>query len=79
MKNRVHPELLAGLEVFSEPDLRLENLPAIREQAAAILPDIVGDESLSITEEIIEGPDANPLRLKIYRPKSNDQTLPALL
>lgn len=79
MKNRVHPELLAGLEVFSEPDLRPENLSAIREQTASILPDIVGDESLSITEEIIEGPDANPLRLKIYRPKSNEQSLPALL
>ncbi|MGE1109644.1 alpha/beta hydrolase [Bacillus wiedmannii] len=79
MKNRVHPKLLPALEMIPDFELRPENLPAMREQAALILPDIIGDESLSITEEIIEGPDANPLRLKIYRPKSNDQSLPALL
>ncbi|HDV8361502.1 TPA: alpha/beta hydrolase [Bacillus cereus] len=79
MKNRVHPKLLPALEMIPDFELHPENLPAMREQAALILPDIIGDESLSITEEIIEGPDANPLRLKIYRPKSNDQSLPALL
>lgn len=36
------------------------------------------DESILLTDEVIVGPDANPLRLRIYRPKSNNETLPVL-
>ncbi|PGZ51127.1 lipase [Bacillus anthracis] len=79
MKNRVNPALLPGLETFQDLDLRPEILPAIREQVAQILPDPVVDDSLSLTDKVIEGPDANPLGLRIYRPKSNDESLPALL
>ncbi|MGM7429429.1 alpha/beta hydrolase [Bacillus pacificus] len=79
MKNRVNPALLPGLETFQDLDLRPEILPAIREQVAQILPDPVVDDSLSLTDKVIEGPDANPLGVRIYRPKSNDESLPALL
>lgn len=79
MKNRVNPELLPGLEMYPDQDLRPECLQAMREEAARVFPATVLDESLSLTDEVIEGPDANPVQLKIYRPKSNNETLPALL
>lgn len=79
MKNRVNPALLPGLEMYPDQDLRSECLQAMREEAAKVFPSTVVDESLSLTDEVIEGPDANPVRLKIYRPKSNNEALPALL
>lgn len=79
MKNRVNPELLAGLEMFQDLDLRPEYLQAIREGSAQMRPPTVIDDSLSITDEIIAGTDANPLPLRIYRPKSTTEALPALL
>ncbi|PKJ52829.1 alpha/beta hydrolase [Bacillus sp. SN10] len=79
MKNRVNPELLPGLEMYPDQDLRPECLQAMREEAARVFPATVVDESLSLIDEVIEGPDANPVRLKIYRPKSNNEALPALL
>ncbi|MGR5873831.1 alpha/beta hydrolase [Bacillus pacificus] len=79
MKNRVNPVLLPGLEMYPDQDLRPECLPTMREkrQKSSHLPLLM--ETLSVTNEVIEGPDANPLRLKIYRPKSNNESLPALL
>jgi acetyl esterase/lipase len=79
MKNRVNPELLPGLEMFPELDLQPEFLQAIREGAAQMNQPAMVDESLSLNDEIIPGPDANPLRLRIYRPKSQNEALPALL
>ena len=48
-------------------------------RSVKVFPPTIVDETLSVTNEVIEGPDANPLRLKIYRPKSNNESLPALL
>ncbi|RAS73623.1 alpha/beta hydrolase [Priestia endophytica] len=79
MKNRVNPELLPGLEMFQDLDLRPENLQAIREGIAQMRPPTVVDESLSLTDEVIVGPDANSLPLRIYRPKSINESLPVLL
>lgn len=79
MKNRVNPELLTGLEAFQDLDLRPEEMQAIREGMAQMSEPAAVDESISLTDEVIAGPDDNPLRLRIYRPKSNNETLPVLL
>ncbi|MBT2293483.1 alpha/beta hydrolase [Paenibacillus albidus] len=78
MKKRVNPELLESLEMFQDADLRPEFLPAIREGMEQMRPPAIADESILLTDEVIVGPDANPLRLRIYRPKSNNETLPVL-
>lgn len=79
MKNRVNPELLPALEMFQDLDLRPEYIQAIREGMVQMRQPASVDESLSLTDEIIVGPDANPLPLRIYRPKSSNERLPALL
>ncbi|OLS40746.1 alpha/beta hydrolase [Bacillus sp. MRMR6] len=79
MKNRVNPELLPALELFQDLELRPEYLPAIREGMAQMRQPANVDESISLTDEVIVGPDANPLPLRIYRPKLNNETLPVLL
>lgn len=79
MKNRVNPVLLPGLEMYPDQDLRPECLPAMREEASRVFPPTIVDETLSLTDKVIKGPDANPLQLKIYRPKSKNEALPALL
>jgi acetyl esterase len=79
MKNRVNPDLLPGLEMFQDLELRPEYLQAIREGMDQMRPPTVVDDSLALTDEIIVGPDANPLPLRIYRPKSNSDSLPVLL
>jgi acetyl esterase len=79
MKNRVNPELLPALELFQDLELRPEYLPAIREGMAQMRQPVNVDESISLTDEVIVGPDANPLPLRIYRPKLNNETLPVLL
>lgn len=79
MKNRVNPELLAGLDMFQDLVLQPEYLQAIREGAAQMRPPANVDDSLSLTDEIIVGPDSNPLPIRIYREKSIDETLPVLL
>src|SRR5690625_1598067 len=78
MKNRVHPELLPGIDAFGEPDLKPEYLKAIREGMAEASIPAEKDESISISNEFIQGPDDNSLRLRIYRPKLKDDTLPVL-
>lgn len=42
-------------------------------------PPTVVDDSLSLIDKVIVGPDDNPLPLRIYRPKSNHESLPVLL
>ncbi|MDF2014701.1 alpha/beta hydrolase [Priestia megaterium] len=79
MKNRVNSELLTGLKVFPDLDLRPENLQASREEILQMRPPTVVDEFLSLKDEVIVGPDANPLPLRIYRPKSINEPLPVLL
>lgn len=79
MKKRVNPELLPNLEMFQDLDLRPEYLPAIREGAAEMRPPTVVDESISLIDEVIVGPDANPLKVRIYRPKFQSEALPGLL
>ena len=85
MKHRVNKELLPMLEAFPEVQFRPEAMPKIREilaqaarEAKALSPGVV-EESVSLTDEIIEGPDASPLKLRIYREKSLCETAPALL
>lgn len=79
MKNRVNPELLQALEMFQDLDLRPEFLPAMREGMSQMRPPVVIDEEVSFKDEIIVGPDANPLPLRIYRPVTATETLPVLL
>jgi len=79
MKNRVNPELLAGLDMFQDLDLRPEYLQAMREGAAQMRPPATVDDSMSLTDEIIVGPDSNPLPIRIYREKAIHETLPVLL
>ena len=79
MKNRVNPELLAGLDMFQDLDLRPEYLQAMREGAAQMRPPATVDDSMSLTDEIIVGPDSNPLPIRIYRENAIQETLPVLL
>ncbi|MCP8970123.1 alpha/beta hydrolase [Ectobacillus ponti] len=80
MKNRVNPELLPGLELFPDLDLRPEYMPAIREGMAQMKPaEAIADEAVSMNDEIIAGPDGNPLQVRLYRPKAVTEALPALL
>ncbi|WP_404900437.1 alpha/beta hydrolase [Priestia filamentosa] len=79
MKNRVDPALLPGLKMFQDLDLRPENLQAIRESMPQLGPPAIVDESLSLTDKNIVGPDNNPLQLRIYRPKFANEALPILL
>jgi acetyl esterase len=79
MKNRVNPELLQGLEMFPDLDLRPELLQVMREGAAQLRQPTEVDESLSLTDETIVGPDDNPVPLRIYRPRASNETLPVLL
>lgn len=55
MKTRVNPELLQGLEMFPDLDLRPENLQSIREGIAQMRPPTVVDDSLSLTDKVIVG------------------------
>ena len=79
MKSRVNPELLTGLEAFQDLDLQPENMQAIREAMAQMSLPAKVDESISLKEKMIAGPDNNPIRLRIYRPESNNESLPVLL
>lgn len=45
MKTRVNPELLQGLEMFPDLDLRPGNLQSIREGIAQMRPPTVVDDS----------------------------------
>ena len=77
MKNRVNPELLPMLELFPDLNISPETLPAMRSMQMA--PPFVFDESVLVVEKMINGPDNNQIRLRIYRPKANEAILPVLL
>jgi acetyl esterase len=79
MKNRVNPELLGGLELFKDFIIQPENLQAIRQGAEQMNVPVTVGEDFSLEDDYIEGPDGNSLRLRIYRPKSSNETLPVLL
>lgn len=79
MKNRVDPSLLPGLEMFQDIDLKPEFLPSIREGLDQMYSPLPQDDSLSIYNETIAGPDGDPLQLRIYQPADRDDELPALL
>lgn len=76
MKERVHPDLVALLDVF--PPLNLEQLEATRAgMGSNPTPPI--EEDMEVYDEIIKGVDDNDLRLRIYKQKGVTDTLPALL
>ena len=83
MLNRVNPELREGLELF--PPLILENVEsveAIRQASLELMGsvEIPVDESVSIYNEMISGPEDNPLvRVRIYESKEKGVTRPGLL
>lgn len=79
MKNRVDPSLLPGLDTFQDIDLKPEFLPSIREGFDQMYSPLPPDDSLSIHDEIIAGPDNHSLKLRIYQPAERDEKLPALL
>ena len=76
MKERVHPDLVALLNVF--PPLNLEQLEATRAgMGSNPTPPI--EEDMEVYDVIIKGVDDNDLRLRIYKEKGVTDTLPALL
>ncbi|WP_077618412.1 alpha/beta hydrolase [Bacillus sinesaloumensis] len=80
MKNRIDPELREVLELF--PPLDLENLEAARQGMIEISQtiEIPVDESVSISNRMIQGPADNPsVRVRIYEPKEKNAALPGLL
>lgn len=80
MNNRVDPELREILEIF--PPLDLNNLDAVRQgmEENAKFADIPIDESVSISNRMIEGPSDNPsVRVRVYEPKEKSEQLPGLL
>jgi len=80
MNNRIDPELREALALL--PPLNLDNIVETREALAAMLgADVIPiDESVSVYDKIIPGPDDNPsLRVRIYEPKVKTNTLPGLL
>ncbi|KGR75172.1 alpha/beta hydrolase [Ureibacillus sinduriensis] len=76
MKNRVNPEIVEMLDLF--PPLDLDNYEAAR-AAAAQAPLAPQDPNIAINDKIIEGPDGNDLRLRIYEPVSKSEELAGLL
>lgn len=79
MKKRIHPELLAGLEAFTNFEFKVEDLDAIRAGAAQLQPSLTSTETVDISDKIITGIDDNELRLRIYKPAHQDTELPVLL
>lgn len=76
MKNRVNPEIVDMLDLF--PPLDLDNFEAAR-AAAAQAPLAPQDPNIAINDKVIEGPDGNDLRLRIYEPISKSEELAGLL
>lgn len=76
MNKRVHPDLRGLLEAF--PPLNLDYLSAVREgMANSPKPPIA--EDMDVVDQMIDGPDGDPLRVRIYKQKGETNTLPALL
>lgn len=80
MNKRIDPELRESLALF--PPLNLDNIvetrKALAEMKTAV--QIPIDESISVYDQMIPGPDDNPaLRVRIYEPKKRTETLPGFL
>ncbi|PKC51855.1 GGDEF-domain-containing protein, partial [Rhizophagus irregularis] len=76
LKNRVNPELVGMLDVF--PPIDLDDYEAVR-AAQFQAPLAPQDPNIDITNKIIEGPDGNELRIRIYEPKTKTEELAGLL
>lgn len=76
MIKRVHPELQGVLEAF--PPLQLDHLEAVREGMESSPTSPIAEDIL-VEDRIINGPEGNPLRLRIYKLRGETKTLPALL
>ncbi|MEQ2525207.1 alpha/beta hydrolase [Bacillaceae bacterium CLA-AA-H227] len=82
MKNRIDPELRETLELFPPLALDANNMGTIRKmmEESNSLVEVSVDEAVTISNQIIPGPDDNPsLRVRIYQPKDKTGTLPGLL
>ncbi|MER2107088.1 MAG: alpha/beta hydrolase [Solibacillus sp.] len=76
MNKRVHPDLQGLLDAF--PPLNFDYLDAVREgMANSPTPPIA--EDMDVADQMIEGPDGDALRVRIYKQKGATNTLPALL
>ncbi|MGE7602543.1 alpha/beta hydrolase [Peribacillus sp. NPDC097675] len=76
MSKRVHPELRGLLDAF--PPLNFDFLDSVREgMASSPRPPIA--EDIDLVNQIIDGPDGDPLRVCVYKLKSETNRLPALL
>ncbi|MEK4427039.1 alpha/beta hydrolase [Solibacillus sp. FSL K6-1523] len=76
MNKRVHPDLRGLLDAF--PPLNFEYLGAVRE-GMANSPKLPIAEDMGVVDQMINGPDGDPLRVRIYKQKGETSTLPALL
>lgn len=79
MKERVHPELLADLENFGDLELNKDYLSAVREGMAANKVEAELPEAIEVKKETVIGVDQNEIKLKVYTPKNQSTSLPALL
>lgn len=79
LKNRVHPEFLAGLQSFTEFDFKVEDLAAMRAGMAQLTEPLTNTKTVNIEDKIITGIDDNELRIRIYKPAHQNKELPVLL
>lgn len=67
MIKRVHPDLQGLLDVF--PPLNFDYLDAVREgMASSPTPPIADD--INVADQMINGPNGDPLRVRIYKLES---------
>lgn len=76
MSERIHPDLREILEAF--PPLNLDYLDAVRE-GMADSPKQPIEEDIFVEDKVIEGPDGDSLRIRVYSQKNETKRLPALL
>lgn len=76
MIKRVHPDLRELLDAF--PPLNFEYLDEVREGMASSPKPPISDD-MDVVDQMIDGPDGDPLRVRIYKLKSETNTLPVLL
>jgi len=76
MSERIHPDLREMLEAFPTPNL--DYLDAVRE-GMANSPKQPIEENIFVEDKLIEGPDGDPLRVRVYSRNNETKRLPALL
>ena len=76
MSERIHPDLREMLEAF--PPLNLDYLGAVRE-GMANSPKQPIEEDIFVEDKLIEGPDGDSIRVRVYSQKNETKILPALL